>query len=376
MKTTNWLIGLFLAAVTLVGTACDNRSNDTVEVNDPEGTVIDTLDVTKDNGRILIDGFAIQYNAMLNSFIGSSQVIFSSYGKTLGLAFMDHMPSTSWYSHIAAVPNYGYVLQLGNNPVIGYARMLPIDYVETEDSIIGIVVKYQYPWEVEHAGPYFAENTDNPVGPDPVDPQQEELRLSESQITLKVDEHGQLTPNRTVDSWSVDDENIIEFIFSNEEYCLFRAKEEGMTQIVARAGNKTARCTVIVNPKNPEPVAPDPIDPDPVEPENFADYWNNSTWHFTGTMVCDGEGEQNFTITFHDVYQKSYTSDLNTKYWLATSLQWEDYGQRRITLRGHEDGHTSFDFDYGNQNTVLCEYHHWDTQGNFCKAYFIGTRVQ
>lgn len=123
------------------------------------------------------------------------------------------------------------------------------------------------------------------------------------------------------------------------------------------------------------------VDPDtPDDPPTllgYDEFWNNSSWYFTGEMSCDGSGEQSFSITFYNVREKTYTSDLQSKYWLATSLEWEDYGGRRITLRGYDDGgHTSFDFDYVNQTTVECEYHHWDRYGNFCKANFIGHRIK
>lgn len=130
---------------------------------------------------------------------------------------------------------------------------------------------------------------------------------------------------------------------------------------------------------DPEPT--EPIEPiDPTKPSGEVDYdtfWQGTTWHFKGTMTCDGDGEQEFTITFIDLQHKIYSSDLETKYWLATSLKWEDYRGWRITLRGYDDGgHTSFDFDYSNPNAVRCEYHHWDAQNDFCKAVFSGTKVK
>ena len=122
-------------------------------------------------------------------------------------------------------------------------------------------------------------------------------------------------------------------------------------------------------------------DPTPYDPQSEYDkYWNGSTWYFEGEMSCDGSGIQSFTITFIDVKKKIYSSDLEDNYWLATSLEWEDYKKVasgwQITLRGYDDGgHTSFDFDASTQNEALCEYHHWDIYGNFCLANFIGKRL-
>lgn len=135
-------------------------------------------------------------------------------------------------------------------------------------------------------------------------------------------------------------------------------------------------------PVNPQDPSGDPSGDQPVEHNDYYAFWQRSTWHFVCTAQCEASGQYDFYITFNDINTKTWSSsDIYNIPWLGTALQWESYTGNgwRITLRGYDNGHTSFDFDcndLSNHDYCTCEYHHWDINQNFCSEIFVGTRVK
>jgi len=355
----NTLIKSLLCVCAIGINGCINYEP-TFNIPDPEGTKRITLQ-NNASEYIQFDDYRITLDKNNNFVSRNGLVAFYCYGKTDYLLSIDSLFPSDWHNAIAVLPKYGYAVRLGEKGCDGYARIIVTEYTEDDKGISGAGIKYEYPWHpINEETIIYTEN----------DPHGDHNGSTHDLFTTNLDDCDNTTKKCFEVKYSYGDASGTMYLWSTE-YELVEMLKESMDFLESCTyAETTVHSEESCNEMNHHPGDDDP----PVN--DYDDFWNNSTWHFVGTMTCDGDGEQEFTITFHDVNHKIYSSDLYTKYWLATSLKWEDYGGSRITLRGYDDGgHTSFDFDYKDANTVECEYHHWDRDGSFCKANFIGTRM-
>ena len=356
MKINTWIKSLLCVCAIGLNGCIGNEP--TFNIMDPEGTMVITLP-NNASEYIQFGDYRITMDQNNNFVSPNGVAAFYCYGKTDYLLTIDTLYPSEWHNAIAVLPKYGYAVRLGEKGSDGYARVVVSEYTVDDKGVSGAIVKYQYPWHpVNEETIEFTEN-------DPyVDPNDGTHDL----FTTNLEDCDNITKKCFEVNYSYGAVSVTMYHWCTEYELVYMLKDlqdffESCTYAETTVHSEES-CNEMNHPHDDPPV------------NEYDDFWNNSTWHFVGTMTCDGEGEQEFTITFYDVNSKIYSSDLNTKYWLATTLEWEDYGGDRITLRGYDDGgHTSFDFDYKDANTVECEYHHWDQDWNFCKANFIGTRM-
>lgn len=352
-----------LLCISVIGLISCSGNEPTYEfsIQDPEGTRIVTLP-NDASEYIQLGDYHITMDQNNNFICPDGLVAFYCYGRTDYLQSMDTLFPSGWRKAIAILPQYGYAVRL-NKGTDGYARIIITDYTEDDKGVSGATIKYQYPWHPRNEETIVYSETEHPEYPSGIeqDPGNKDLEDCDNTVN-KCFEINFIDGNSSSTShiWCTE--------YSLVSWLKDYLRENNVKCTYSETEIQSEETCFQMDWNNPEE------NPSTGEYNNF---WNNSTWHFVGTMECDGSGEQEFTITFHDVNLKTYSSNLYTKYWLATTLKWEDYGGWRVTLRGYDDGgHTSFDFDFVDQNTVTCEYHHWDKDHDFCKANFIGTRIQ
>lgn len=333
---------IICALILLSVCGCEHDNNAAFFISDPEGTK--TLVISNNSSSCLQLGEHQILMNRFNNFVSSSSVLFFCCGEKEYLLEIDSLQPSGWKNEIAVLPGNGYIICLEGNEENDYVRLVVQDYTVDSKGISGAIVKYQHPWHPSN------EKAINPtVDGKFIDPNFKNLEDCDNTI----DKCWEVVRNTSETFYVWCTEYIIVYVMQQSAADKYKYREA--------VGETEYTCNEQKDP--------------PTTDDSFIEYWNNSTWHFIGVMTCDGENEQEFTITFHNVNKKTYTSDLPTKYWLTTNLNWEDYSGARITLRGYDDGHTSFDFDYVDANTVKCEYHHWNTNGEFCLANFEGHRT-
>lgn len=190
MKTFkwNWLITLFVAAVSLGLSSCGDDLEDTnvKSDSDPAGTIVVNMDndnkevdikmgtytrTHKETGESETSDIVSELRMNReNNFTTSSYYCTEivSVGQVGGLGKINSIPSTGWTNKTAVVPGCGYIIRFKSNPnydyyyfrpnyytytpreIVRYARVYVVDFYEAvTGGIIGATIKYQENWKNE-----------------------------------------------------------------------------------------------------------------------------------------------------------------------------------------------------------------------------------
>lgn len=132
------------------------------------------------------------------------------------------------------------------------ARLTP-DYENNsaEVSIVGTgtsYISFRAGYEIASCKVYVAES-DTPVEPDPVDPDQLVITLSVTSRTLDVDGTFNLTatPSKAAEiTFSVSNTSVLELVSTSDNACVVKGLAEGEADVIASSGNASSKCHVTV----------------------------------------------------------------------------------------------------------------------------------